>query len=241
MKRFLFLALIPAMGCVSASRYSDLKAQVQAQSEKTAELEKRLGQADDTNQDLVQGKSNLEDKNDALESDKRALVAANSEKDNMYGDVINQLQNEVSAGQLKITRYQNMLVVDMADKILFDSGQANIKPNGAAILIEVAKAIAGGDKTIRVAGYTDDVPMIAGSVYASNWELSTARATTVVRFLQDQCKIDPPRLIASGRGAYAPVAPNDTPENRQKNRRIEITLLDKSLIDAVELKNKPTL
>jgi chemotaxis protein MotB len=82
-----------------------------------------------------------------------------------------------------------------------------------------------------VVGHTDNVPITGGlqKVFASNWELSAARATTVVRFLQE-AGIAPERLIATGRAEYAPVAPNDTPEGRQKNRRIEITLIDRNLL-----------
>jgi chemotaxis protein MotB len=86
------------------------------------------------------------------------------------------------------------------------------------------------DKAIRIVGHTDNVPIskAAQKVFPSNWELSAARATTVVRFLQ-QAGIAPERLIATGRAEYAPVAPNDSPEGRQKNRRIEITLIDPKL------------
>jgi chemotaxis protein MotB len=77
------------------------------------------------------------------------------------------------------------------------------------------------NKVIRVEGHTDDVP--AGGAYPTNWELSTARALAVVRFLQSQ-GIDPSRLAAAGYGEYRPIAPNDTAEGRSQNRRIEIVL-----------------
>jgi chemotaxis protein MotB len=265
MKRLFFLAMIGLVGCVSMSKYKELQGQYDNQTQKTTDLEAQLNQAKTSNQDLSQTKSSLEDekstlekqtadltaektqlesdmaqlrtKKDALEADKAALLAENAEKEKQYDGFVGQLQKEVSDGQLKITQYQNMLTVDVADKILFDSGKAEIKKDGKAILEEVGKALASSDKTIRVVGHTDNVPLLAGAAYASNWELSTARATTVVRFLQEVSKIDPKRLIAEGRGEFAPVAPNDSPENRQKNRRIEITLLDKSLVEAVELKN----
>jgi chemotaxis protein MotB len=82
-----------------------------------------------------------------------------------------------------------------------------------------------------VVGHTDNVPIAKAwrEVFPSNWELSAARATTVVRFLQE-AGIEPERLIATGRAQYAPVAPNDDPEGRQKNRRIEITLIDRNLL-----------
>ena len=83
------------------------------------------------------------------------------------------------------------------------------------------------DKAIRVEGHTDNVP-IAPSLrvrFATNWELSTARATAVVRYLQDKAGIAPDHLIASGYGEYRPLSPNTTPEGRAQNRRIEIVLV----------------
>lgn len=182
--------------------------------------------------------ASLSAKKNALESEKAALLAASNEKQKQYDSIVGQLKQEVTDGNLKITQYKNMLTVDVADKILFDSGKAEIKKDGMAVLKKVGEALAKSDKTIRVVGHTDNVKLSAGAAYASNWELSAARATTVVRFLQEQSKIEPARLIVSGRGEYSPVAPNDTPENRQKNRRIEITLLDNSLVEAVEA-NQP--
>jgi chemotaxis protein MotB len=124
-----------------------------------------------------------------------------------------------------------MLTVDVAEQLFFDSGRAALKDSGKKVLKEVADAMQDyADKAIRVVGHTDDVPIskAAQKVFPSNWELSAARATTVVRFLQE-AGIAPGRLIATGRAEYAPVAPNDSPEGRQKNRRIEITLIDPSL------------
>src|SRR6266852_4113720 len=87
------------------------------------------------------------------------------------------------------------------------------------------------DKVIRIVGHTDNVPIskAAQKVFPSNWELSVARATNVVHYLQE-VGIPPERMIASGRAEYQPVAENDTPEGRKKNRRIEITLIDKNLV-----------
>ena len=96
---------------------------------------------------------------------------------------------------------------------------------------KVGEALKGyQDKIIRVVGYTDNVPVSRSlqGRYPTNWELSVARATNVVRFLQD-VGVPPERMVAAGRGEYDPVASNDTPEGRQKNRRIEIMLIDQSL------------
>ena len=130
--------------------------------------------------------------------------------------------------------------MDIAEKIFFDSGKAKLKKDGETVLLKVGEALAQfQDKIIRVVGHTDNVPVSPGSPFASNWELSVSRATTVVRFLQEKAKLSPERLIASGRGEYEPVAPNDTPEGRQKNRRIEIMLVDKTIADAMGAPSTP--
>jgi chemotaxis protein MotB len=121
--------------------------------------------------------------------------------------------------------------VDLAEQIFFDSGRAALKKEGKEVLKKVAEALKSYEnKIIRVVGHTDNVPVAKSiqGIYPSNWELSVARATNVVRFLQVS-GIPPERMVPSGRGEYDPVAPNDTPEGRQKNRRIEIVLIDKSL------------
>jgi len=122
--------------------------------------------------------------------------------------------------------------VDVAEQIFFDTGSFTLKKSGQEVLKKVGDAIANyPDKAIRVVGHTDNVPYKSGKW--TNWELSAMRATTVVRFLQDKSSIDPQRLVSAGRGQYEPVASNDTPEGRQKNRRIEITLLDKSYLETM--------
>jgi chemotaxis protein MotB len=123
-----------------------------------------------------------------------------------------------------------MLSVELAEQIFFDSGKAALKPGGKDILKKVGEALKGYEnKIIRVVGHTDNVP-VKKSPFASNWDLSAARAITVVRFLQ-QVGVPPERMIAAGRGEYDPIAPNDTPKERQKNRRIEIMLVDRSLAE----------
>jgi chemotaxis protein MotB len=125
-----------------------------------------------------------------------------------------------------------MLSVDLAEQIFFDSGKATLKKEGKEVLKKVGDALKGYEnKIIRVVGHTDNVKMAKAlqATFPTNWELSVARATSVVRFLQE-VGIPPERMLAAGRAEYDPVAPNDTPEGRQKNRRIEIMLLDKSLV-----------
>jgi len=115
----------------------------------------------------------------------------------------------------------------MVDEILFDSGESVIKPAGLEVLRRVGtilKKVEG--REIEVQGHTDNVPIVGqlAKRYPTNWELSTARATNVARFLQDAAKLEPTLLFAAGFSEYRPRAPNDTEEGRRRNRRIEILL-----------------
>jgi len=170
------------------------------------------------------------------QEEKDALIRQNQATKSNYDSLVNQLAQEVADGQLKVTQYKNMLTVDLAEQIFFDSGSAELKASGKTVLKKLADAlIQYKDKVIRVVGHTDNVPVgkTARKLFPTNWELSVGRATNVVRYLQDDGKLDPQILIASGRGEYYPIATNDTPEGRKKNRRIEIMLLDKNMAEAI--------
>ena len=172
---------------------------------------------------------------DAANSEKAALEQATKSKEEeisklkgTYEDLVGNLKNEIANGQIQVTQLRDKLTLNMVEKILFNSGQADIKPEGMKVLDRIAEAIKKlKDKDIRVEGYTDDVPLSPKlrSVSPTYWELSTARATHVVRYLQDKDGVDPSRLIAAGYGQFHPVASNDTPEGRAQNRRIDIVLV----------------
>lgn len=114
--------------------------------------------------------------------------------------------------------------VELKDAILFESGSAILKPEGVEVLQQLKDLISGFDNEIMIEGYTDDVPM-SSRTYATNWELSTARAVSVVRYLVEEEDIDPSRLSAVGYGEYRPVVNNDSEENRAKNRRVNILIM----------------
>ncbi|MCO5253687.1 MAG: OmpA family protein [Bacteroidia bacterium] len=115
--------------------------------------------------------------------------------------------------------------VSMQEKLLFKSGSIEVDPQGKKALLELAKVLMEQqDVTIMVEGHTDDVPILKGSYVKDNWDLSVLRATSIVRILTDDGKIEPKRIIASGRGEYFPLNPLKTPEARAMNRRTEIIL-----------------
>ncbi len=116
------------------------------------------------------------------------------------------------------------VVMRFQDKILFDPGEADLKQEGYEVLDDIAAILATVPNEITIEGFTDDVPQNTPE-FPSNWELSTGRATTVLRFLAEEAGIEAERLSATGYGEYRPIVPNDSPENRQLNRRVDITLL----------------
>lgn len=144
-----------------------------------------------------------------------------------YDGLVKNLEGEIAKGEIKVKQIRDRLSVQLVEKILFDSGKADIKPEGKAVLEKVGNVLKSvNDKQIRIEGYTDSMPISAGlrGKYPTNWELSTLRATTVLRFLQEKAGVDGKYLSAVGYGAHRPVAANDTEQGRAENRRIEIVL-----------------
>lgn len=145
-----------------------------------------------------------------------------------YDTLVTDLKSEIEQGQITITKMADRLSVSMVDKILFSSGEADITAQGIKVLERVGKVLKNTEKkVIRVEGHTDNVPVSSplADKFGTNWELSTARATNVVRFLQDKVGIAPAQLEAVGLSEFHPVATNKTLAGRGQNRRIEIALL----------------
>lgn len=162
-----------------------------------------------------------------LEVELQAREARLAEVQSTYDELVNKLEEEIQRGEIKISELKGKLTVNVVDKILFDSGKAGLKPTGIRVLQQIGDILkAAADKDVQVEGHTDNVP-IRGALtktYPTNWELSTARATTVVHFLQEKANIAGERLSAVGYGEYQPVASNSTSEDRALNRRIQIVL-----------------
>ena len=124
--------------------------------------------------------------------------------------------------------HRGLVITLLSDKSYYDSGSAELRPETKKILDEVDVFLRKNDNLIRVEGNTDDVP-IATSLYPSNWELSTARAVNVVRYLVEEDHLVPSRISAAGYGQYRPRTDNSTTEKRLQNRRVDIVLLNANL------------
>lgn len=120
------------------------------------------------------------------------------------------------------------LVISLASSAFFESGDATLRPETIGVLKSVAALLNAAGKNIMIEGHTDNTP-IHTAMYPSNWELSTARATSVVKWLITTYHLPPDRLSAAGYGEYHPLVANTTPENRTKNRRVDIVILRSDL------------
>ncbi len=191
-----------------------------------AELKKELERLGKNADSLLAEKgglaSALRDAKARLEELRKAQAAA-AARAQLYKDVLAKFQKMIDAGELRIALRSGRMVIQLANDVLFDSGHTENQPAGQQAIAEVAGVFRTiPDRKFQVAGNTDNV-RIHTERFASNWELSTARAVEVVRFLIAQ-GVPPEVLSAAGYGEFDPIAPNDDPAGRARNRRIEITL-----------------
>lgn len=209
------------------------KAGLEQQLRDGAEREKKLKQAV---ADAQAHGAELEAKQGEL-SGKLAETQAEREKlegelKRVQDELSSILEPQINAGNVRIKRVGRQLVVDVADQVLFDSGQAEVSEPGQKVLAQVAPSLLGlKGFTIEVAGHTDRTRVVNPETrerFPTNWELSTARATNVVRFLQERGKIPGNRLEATGFAEFRPAAGNATADERAKNRRIELSLIPAS-------------
>jgi len=159
------------------------------------------------------------------------IRAAMTQKDSINLALAFQLKKDLAAGiqdeDIQIDIEKTVVYISIADKMLFKSGSATVSDRAKAVLGKVATVInSKPDMEVQVEGYTDNVS-INTNCLKDNWDLSVARATSVVRVLQNDYSVNPGRLIAAGRSEYVPLASNDTAEGRSTNRRTRIVILPK--------------
>lgn len=146
------------------------------------------------------------------------------QRNEIYQQVLGRFQSLIDAGQLSVSIDRGRLVIQLPQDVLFNSGSATLGEDGRETVSAVGAVLADlPDRQFQIEGHTDDVP-ISTERFPSNWELSTARALSVVRLLVES-GVDPEGLSGAGYGEFQPVASNETPEGRRRNRRIEIVML----------------
>jgi chemotaxis protein MotB len=246
--------LLLALGCVSRGAYDEVVAERDRLERERRQLSERVEKLQASNQSLsserVQLLEEVEDlsqEHDSLQASVRNLRRLKTDLEanlkaretelathtaelqriqGTYEALVADLEQEVAAGQIHVEQLREGLRLNLSDEILFPSGSSQLSPQGREVLRKVAARLHGISHRIEVQGHTDNV-QIRGNLaarYPTNWELASARATQVVRLLEAE-KIDPQRMIAISFGEHRPISPNDTDEERARNRRIEIRLI----------------
>jgi len=208
-------------------------------SEEMAGLQKRMGELQTQISDreteigkLKQGGEALAAEKARLEKERAAKEAEIQRLTKTQEDLTKSLKAEIERGDIKIKQVRDRLTINMVEKVLFNSGQALVKPEGLNVLKNVSDVLKNvDDKQIRIEGHTDNVPIGVKikDKFPTNWELSTARATNVVRYFIEKGGVNRENLEAVGYADTRPVASNETDEGRTANRRIEIALFPKDL------------
>ena len=187
--------------------------------------QQQLADMQQTNENLL---ATVEELQQQVEKERIAREARLAKVKNTYNQLVDALEGEIKRGELTISNLEGKLSVNMLNKILFDSGKAEVKKEGEKVLKSLGDVLNKfPDKALRIEGHTDNVQISSRLIekFPSNWELSTARATNIVHYLQDKVGVPGDHLATCGYSEYQPVAENETPEGRAENRRTEIVLV----------------
>jgi chemotaxis protein MotB len=201
-------------------------------------LESLRTRLDDANASLASAQAENQKDKDQIAALQSKVADLEQEKDTaaqMAKGLENEMRADLESKDVTISNLQGKLTVNILDHVMFDSGEAILKPAGESVMRKIAAILAGHPRLkIHVIGHTDNVPIRpeARNRFASNWELSTARALAAVHFLTEKAGVDPRRVGAVGYGEYRPLADNATAEGRARNRRIAITILPDELAGA---------
>ncbi|MEN3323377.1 OmpA family protein [Mariniflexile soesokkakense] len=206
-------------------------ASIAANSEKNRELLAQLEAKEqalaDENQRLENLKKQLQDRSNRVAelekviSDKDAAMTA-------LKDAISRALTDFEGKGLTVVQRDGKVYVSMENKLLFSSGSWAVGVEGRRAVQQLGSVLANNpDIAILIEGHTDNVPYQGGGQIVGNWDLSTKRATAIVNILRENVSINAENLTAAGRGEFAPIATNDTPEGKAKNRRIEVILTPK--------------
>lgn len=181
----------------------------------TADQQSKLTQSQ---RDLLKQQQTLHQLQDLLQQQK-------AQSDELKARMTDALKG-FNSNDLSVYQKNGKVYVRLSENLLFPSGSAVVNPKGVDALSKLAAVLnLNSDVSVDIEGHTDSIRM--RGKYMDNWDLSTARANAIVRILVNNYKVDPVRVVASGHSYYDPIAPNDTPEGRAKNRRTEIILSPK--------------
>ena len=188
----------------------------------------------DNNNPLILDKSSKELKKQ-LSSFENQISVESANFENIRKTIKNELNNTQN---INVIREPRGILIRLNDTVLFDKGSDIIKDKALNVLDKIAVVLKDEPNSIRIEGHTDNLP-IKTDKFPSNWELSTARATNIIKYLVEVHKLNPSRISAAGYGEYMPISGNDTETGRGENRRVDIVVLSSSskIFEPVNIKN----
>ncbi|RFM27963.1 OmpA family protein [Deminuibacter soli] len=249
--------LVALSSCVAKKKFIDsqialrtLKSDSAMMANRISTLEKNVADLKEQNANLNGQNGNLQDKLTAISNDAdskgkqlrntQAQVADQQRKLQQLQSLIDQQKEKAAelkkkmadalvgfnSNELTVSTKNGKVYVSLSENLLFPSGSAQVNEKGKQALSKLAVVLnVNPDITVNIEGHTDSIPI--RTKFEDNWALSTARASSIVRILVNEYKVDPVRVIASGHSQYDPIMPNSTPDGRAKNRRTEIILSPK--------------
>jgi len=242
---FFTMALFVAASCGPSKKFTASVARGDRLQAENSNIQGRLMECNEINNSLTLERTNLQNERDMLRRDLSSFTATSKltiadqatrlrTLENMIQsqkDVTNNLKNSISnalmnykSDELSVYTKDGNVYVSLAEKLLFKSGSDVVDPKGKAALKTLAEVLnSTKDITVQIEGHTDNVP-IKTNKYKDNWDLSTARANSIVRILTIDNGFDSKRITASGKGIFHPVMANTTDEGRTANRRTEVIL-----------------
>ncbi len=209
------------------NEYSELKGEYNDLSSKSGSQLAQLNKDLKAKSNELELKENLLQEREQRLKEMEAIVAKQDSITNALNSIVKNALLGFRPDELSVEMKNGKVYVSMTDKLLFKSGSAAVEDKGKQAIKKLAEVLnKNSDIDIAIEGHTDNVP-IKTNLYKDNWDLSVARATNIVRMLNEEYAVNPKRLTASGKGEYFPVATNDNPEGKAKNRRTEIILSPK--------------
>jgi len=192
-----------------------------------AQLEAKEQALEDENARLEKLKRELQDRSNRV-TELENVIASKDAAMTALKNAISKALTDFEGKGLTVEQREGKVYVSMENKLLFNSGSWAVGNEGQRAVKQLGNVLGENpDIAVLIEGHTDNVPYSGNGPLTSNWDLSTKRATAIVNILRENKSIDPENLTAAGRGEFAPIATNDTPEGKAKNRRIEVILTPK--------------
>lgn len=206
---------------------SEIAKNAQKNRELLAQLEAKEQALAAENERLLNLKKELEARSNRV-AELENVIAAKDAKMNALKDAISKALTNFEGKGLTVEQRDGKVYVSMENKLLFSSGSWAVGSEGRKAVVQLGEVLADNtDIAVLIEGHTDNVPYTGSGQLSGNWDLSTKRATAIVKILKENSSINPENLTAAGRGEFAPIASNDTAEGKAKNRRIEVILTPK--------------